>query len=183
MIYCQALSLFILVLLAATLAVKERGNKKISLFIPGIILAMLSIAFSVYKSSAYAAELAVEMQLYAAAEPFFDLFVYLTESFSLAFFCLFLKRELFSGSRSNGRLLNALSFFSVPLTVAAAFLPFEENVFAAVFLVQAIFIGLFVAFSSMERNVRVWFMTAETPKRRCSCSRYRRTSSSTRCRR
>lgn len=160
MIYCQALSLFILVLLAATLAVKERGNKKISLFIPGIILAMLSIAFSVYKSSAYAAELAVEMQLYAAAEPFFDLFVYLTESFSLAFFCLFLKRELFSGSRSNGRLLNALSFFSVPLTVAAAFLPFEENVFAAVFLVQAIFIGLFVAFSSMERNVRVWFMTA-----------------------
>ncbi len=161
MIACQILSLFILVLLLATLVVKERGNRKIPLFITSILLAMLHIAFSVYKSTAYAAELINDPQSYASAlEPLVDLFVYLTESFALAFFCLFLKRELFDGSRRAGRLLTVLSFFSAPLTLAAALLSLQENAFAVIFLLQAILIGLFIAFSPVERNVRVWFMTA-----------------------
>ena len=161
MIYCQILSLFILVLLLGTLVVKERGNRNIQLFITSIILAMLNIAFSVYKSTAYATELINDPRLYAAAiEPLVNLFVYLAESLSLAFFCLFLKRNLFSGSRSTGGLLTALSFFSAPLTFIAAFLSLQEIAFAVIFLLQAVLIGLFIAFSPVERNVRVWFMIA-----------------------
>ena len=167
MIYCQILSLFILVLLLGTLVVKERGNRNISLFITSIILAMLNIAFSVYKSTAYATELINDPQPYAAAiEPFVNLFVYLAESLSLAFFCLFLKRKLFSSSRSTGGLLTALSFFSAPLTSIAAFLSLHEIAFAVIFLLQAILIGVFIAFSPVERNVRVWFMIAGAVCRR-----------------
>ena len=160
MIACQILSLFILVLLLATLVAKERGMRKISLFITSILLAMLHLAFSVYKSTAYAAELNDPQSCATVLEPLVDLFVYLTESFSLALFCLFLKRELFHGSRLTDRLLTSLSFFSAPLTLAAALLSLQENAFAVIFLLQAVLIGLFIAFSPVERNVRVWFMIA-----------------------
>lgn len=46
-IYCQILSVIILVMLLTTLVIKERGNRKLSLFVPSIILALLHIAFSV----------------------------------------------------------------------------------------------------------------------------------------
>lgn len=160
-IYCQILSALILILLLTTLVIKERGNRKISLFIPSIVLALLHIAFSVYKGTAFAAEMKSGLQPdIAEAEPIIGMFVYLLESFSLAFFCLFLKRELFKGSSSNDRLLTILSFISVPLTVFAAFLPMSGNIYPSVFLFQTILIGLLIAFSSVEKNVRAWFMIA-----------------------
>ena len=160
-IYCQILSVIILVMLLTTLVIKERGNRKLSLFVPSIILALLHIAFSVYAGAVNTEELTNgEQPAFAEIKPVIDLFINLLESFSLAFFCLFLKRELFKGSRLNDRLLTALSFIGVPLTVAAAFLPPYWNAYPLFFLFQTVLIGLFIAFSSAERNVRVWFMVA-----------------------
>ena len=123
--------------------------------------ALLHIAFSVYvgavNAQAPANRILPEM---AEIRPVIDLFVYLPESFSLAFFCLFMKRELFKGSRSYDRALTALSFIGVPLTVIAAFLPSFWNPYPLAFLFQTVLIGLFIAFSSAERNVRAWFMIA-----------------------
>ena len=160
-IYCQILSVIILVMLLTTLVIKERGYRKLSLFVPSIILALLHIAFSVYAGAVNTEELTNgEQPAFAEIKPVIDLFINLLESFSLAFFCLFLKRELFKGSRLNDRLLTALSFIGVPLTVAAAFLPPYWNAYPLFFLFQTVLIGLFIAFSSAERNVRVWFMVA-----------------------
>ena len=56
-IYGDILSALILVLLAATLVIKDRENRTVSFFIPGVLVALFCTAFSIYCNTVLPAEL------------------------------------------------------------------------------------------------------------------------------
>ncbi len=154
---CRILAGAVLVILVVTLVIKERENQKISMFIPSVLLALLSLVFSVYAGMVPAEE---ADSIRAAVQAFMEVMVPLTEGFSLALFCLFLKTELFHGDKRKGRLLSAFSFLCVPFTIFAAFLPIRAAAFPAVFLFQTSLAVLFIALSDTAKNVRIWFIAA-----------------------
>ncbi|MBR5091186.1 MAG: histidine kinase [Ruminiclostridium sp.] len=160
-IYGDILSALILVLLAATLVIKDRENRTVSFFIPGVLVALFCTAFSIYCNTVLPAELRKGTDpALAEIEPCILMFVKLCEAFSLSFFCLFLKTALYRNSHSGDKLFTVLSFVCVPLTIIAAFLPVRDHAYAVVFLLQTVLFILAVMFSGAERNVRAWFITA-----------------------
>ena len=161
LVFCQTLSAVILILLVATLVIKEHENRKISFFVPSVILALLSTALSIYDHAILAAALQKGTDIEVAeAEPVLSLLAHLLEAFSLSFFCLFLKAALFKRSRRAGSFLTSISFVCVPLTLVSGFLPVREYGYPAVLLFQTVLIILLVIFSRAEKNVRAWFITA-----------------------
>ena len=162
LICCDILSAVILLLLTATLVINEHDNRKILLFIPCVLLALMSVSMSVYERTILSSEIKDGTQTSATViGPFFNFLVNLCEALSLSFFCLFLKAGIFKGTSRHEHLVTVLSFASVPLT-AAAFAFSELLAYPSVFLFQAVLIILFAAFFGTERNVRTWFITAGT---------------------
>lgn len=161
MIMCQILSGVILILLIATLVIKEYRNRTISFFVPSIILALMSNAFLInYLSASETLTNKGTNDELNDIMPFLSLLTHLLEAVSISLFCLFLKKALYRGNKPGTRLISVLSFVCVPLTAAAAFLPVCEYGYPAVFILQTVIIILLVAFSRSERNVRAWFITA-----------------------
>ena len=96
----------------------------------------------------------------AVIEPYMIFISYLCKALSISFFGLFLEKALYKGSARNGKILTALSFVCVPLTVLAALISAGIIGYSAVFLLQTLLVVLFVVFSGAERNVRAWFVAA-----------------------
>ncbi len=98
LVFCQTLSAVILILLVATLVIKEHENRKISFFVPSVILALLSTALSIYDHAILAAALQKGTDIEVAeAEPVLSLLAHLLEAFSLSFFACFSKLLFSSG--------------------------------------------------------------------------------------
>lgn len=159
-IYCEILSALILVMIVAALVVKEHENRRISFFVPSVLLTLSGIALSVYAGSVMPSALRSGDTEAAVIEPYMIFISYLCKALSISFFGLFLEKALYKGSARNGKILTALSFVCVPLTVLAALISAGIIGYSAVFLLQTLLVVLFVVFSGAERDVRAWFVAA-----------------------
>ena len=113
---CEVLSAIVLLLLAISLVIKEHDNKSITFFVPGFLIALLSITLSIKSYSAAFSKDAKEIYM-GEAMKMVSCLSYLTEAVSLAFFGLFLKTIIFNNKNKIGNLLTAISFICVPFTL------------------------------------------------------------------